>query len=219
MKKKKKWIGLKKDVREGAMTPGKACMDKRKKKISVTYEVKGIWEGKIHYDGTDYDTIDVPDAGRMSEIGAPMIPQEGLFVAIPMNANVKGVEVKSKKEKELKGKYHLLPAPVPTVDGEEDRYIPDLDIYESDGPFPGRYVDIKGEDVIEDTKVVHLMVFLCQYWPKSRKVNMLESIDLEVSYTVTKEKLRKRARVTEDVKDLVLNWENVGPVKDGGLDE
>ncbi|MFO8108913.1 MAG: C25 family peptidase propeptide domain-containing protein [Thermoplasmata archaeon] len=219
MKQKRKWIGLKEDVRKGARVPGETSMNKRKKKISVTYEVKGIWEGKFTYDGIEYDTIDVPDAGRMTDTGAPMIPQEGLFVAIPMNANVKGVEVKSKSENDLKGKYHLLPAPEATVEGKEDRYEPDPDIYESDEPFPGRYVDIVGEEVIESTKVVHLMVFLCQYKPRSRKVKMLENIDLEVSYTVTKEKVRKRARITEEVKDLVLNWENVAPMEKGDLNE
>ncbi len=219
MTKKKKWIGLEKGVRKGAMTPGKASMDKRKRNILVSYEIKGFWEGKFTYNDIEYDTIDVPDAGQMTETGAPMIPQEGLYVAIPMNANVKGVEVRSKEERNLKGKYHLLPAPVATVEGEEDQYLPDPKIYESDENFPGRYVDIVGEEIIDETKVVHLMVFLCQYKPMSRNVKMLESIELVVSYTETKEKLRKRERITEEVKDLVLNWENVGPTDEGDSNE
>lgn len=148
----------------------------------VFYQLKGLWHDIITHKGKNYDTFEIIDTGHMSEEGAPRVPQEGIYVAIPENAEVVEVKIVNKTEKELEGKIDLLPAPKPVFEGEEIEYIPNKKIYESNDPFPGKYIDFVGIKHISHRKVAHIMIYLFQYKPKSMKVIALESIELEIVY-------------------------------------
>ena len=148
----------------------------------VSYRLSGLWKGEISYKGTDYETFDMIESGHMQEIGSPQIPQEGLYVAIPDNAVFKELNVLDVIEKDLEGDFNVVPAPKPVFEGEEVEYIPSTEVYESDELFPGRHADYVGTKHIAGRKVVHLLVYLAQYRPKSRKVRALESIELEIVY-------------------------------------
>lgn len=231
-KEEKKWIPVVSDAKEEEASVKKVVSsnfkDVRMKTLDesavgstkVTYQVRGIWEDIFSFKGTDYDTLNVPDAGRMQIEGSPEIPQEGLFVAIPENAEVKEVKVISKKEKELDAGYYILPASKPVLEGEEPEYIPNKEIYESGEPFPGKDIEFIGTKYVAGRKVAHIMIYIVQYKPKSKKVMVLESIDLEVIYetsTGMDAKVKRMLLRRSPMEQMILDSNNIAEAEESRM--
>ena len=159
----------------------------------ISYKLAGMWFAQSVFRDTIYETIDVPGAGNMQIEGAPQLPQEGLFVAIPENADVTEVVLLSKEEEDIIAEHLVRPASKPVQESEEPTYIPNKEIYENDEPYPGRYFEFIGTKRVAGRKVAHIMLYLAQYCAKSRRFRALKSIQLEVRY------------LTEAGKDAVCN--------------
>lgn len=224
MSENRKWVSIVSDAKKGEASEKNVVSsdfrDVRMRSIEesgtghtrVTYHVKGMWKDIFSSKGTDYDTLSVPDAGRMHREGAPEIPQEGLFVAVPENAEVKEVKVIGKKEKELDGSYYMLPASKPVREGEEPDYTPKKEIYESDTLFPGKYIEFLGTKHVAGRKVAHIIVYLVQYKPKSKSAKALQSIDLEVVYETHPQmdaKVRKKLLRKSPMDKMILDSRSV----------
>jgi hypothetical protein len=190
----KRWIQVAADAAEAEVSQkkvvssnyvdvrGRSLDDAATGRTRVHYELGGMWRDVLSYEGTDFDTLLVPEAGQMQVVGAPEIPQEGLYVAVPENAEVTDVRVVEKTERDLPGEYDLLPASEPVLEGMEAEHVPDPAVYDSDEPFPGKDVELLGTKHIAGRKVAHVMVYLLQYRPRSKRIKVLESIDIEVLY-------------------------------------
>ncbi|TFH52534.1 MAG: hypothetical protein E4G89_01470 [Methanothrix sp.] len=190
----KKWIPIASGVQEGARSEKQVIstdlINVRTKNIDehalgstrIVYRLGGIWQDKFSFNDTTYDRFDMPEGAPMQIIGSPALPQEGLFVAIPENAEVKEVRIISKKEKDLENSYLVLPASKPVFEGEEEEYIPNKAVYESDDPYPGKNIELVGTQHLAGRKVAHIMVYLANYRPKSKNLSILESIEFEVVY-------------------------------------
>ncbi len=151
----------------------------------VRYVLKGLWQDTLSHRGSDYSSFDMLDSGHMQEAGAPQIPQEGLYVAIPENATFKELKVLDVTEEELDEKHNFLPAPKPVFEGEEVEYEPLPEIYESDERFPGKHAEYLATRHVSGHQVVHIMIYLAQYTPKSQRVLVLKSLEFEVLYETT----------------------------------
>lgn len=223
-KEEKKWISVVSDAKKGEASVKKVVSsnfkDVRIRSIDesatgstkVTYQVRGIWKDIFSFKDTDYDTLNVSDAGHIQIEGSPEIPQEGLFVAIPENAEVKEVKVISKKEKELDGEYYILPASKPVLEGEEPEHIPNKEIYESDEPFPGKDIEFIGTKYVAGRKVAHIMIYIVQYKPKSKRVTVLKSMDLEVVYETRRgmdAEVKRRLLRRSPMEQMILDSESI----------
>jgi hypothetical protein len=231
--KKRRWNAIAPDAAEGARSVKKVVTSGYKRMFAlaadtqgvettrVFYQLKGLWQDMLTHKGTDYNTFDTIDSGHIGEVGAPRVPQEGIFVAIPENSEVKEVKVVNKKEKELDGKFNLVPAPKPVFEGEEQEYIPNKKIYQSDDTFPGRYIDFVGTKHIGGRKVAHILIYLFQYKPKSGKIIALESLELEIVYEtkpgMDPRPIRRTARKAPMDK-LILDAERAFETEGGGGD-
>jgi len=222
--KARKWISIVSDAKEGESSEKRVVSsnfkhirsigvdDSGTRSTKISYKVRGIWRDIFTYNGTAFDTLKIPDAGRMQIEGAPEIPQEGLFVAIPENAEVKEVKIINKKENKLTGEYYVLPASKPILEGEEPEYIPKKEIYESDESFPGKDIEFMGTKHVAGRKVAHIIVNLVQYKPKSKKVKALESIDLEVVYETRlgmDAKVKRRLLRKSPMEQMILDSESI----------
>lgn len=219
MNKEHRWLDVVSGSKEGQASLKKAeslTVDDRAGIVKVSYRLLGVWEGRFSVKGQEYDTLEVPDAGHMMIEGSPMIPQGGIYVAIPDNAEIKEIKVLEKEETELPGEYYILPSPKPTIEEEEDVYIPDAQVYESDEMFPSRDFELRKTEFVEDMKVAHIVIFLGRYRPRSRKLSVLKSIDLEISYEVLPEKPVKKGTPRAELKGLILNWDSIAAIKERG---
>lgn len=177
-------------------------------KTHIRYSLNGLWEENVLHDGVSYVTLRAPEIGNIQKEGAPSLPQEGLFVALPFNAVFKGLRVIDYKFKVLDGEILILPAPKPAFEGEPLRYIPDAAIYQSDNMYPGKIAEYIGTNELGGVKVVHVLLYLAQYLPKLKKISLLDFVDLEIFYEIGgKDFICRQKKVSNTFSSLILGYE------------
>ena len=198
----------------------KAGVDQtRKGSTQITYELGGAWKGTLEHAQTSYDTIAIPRAATMTEEGAPAIPQEGIFVAVPNGATNIAVRVVQKEMQPLPGTWNLKPAPKPITEKEylagKEEYRPNAEIYQSDNEYPGKDFEFIGAKTLEGVTVAHILIYLAQYKPKSGTLSVVKTMTLEISYEVPPQvrAAPERPAVGPMLQDLILDFENVGGEK------
>lgn len=217
---RRKWVAMIPTAKEGS-TSEKRVISSDQRNILMTatneagagstrihYELPGLWQDELSYGGNQYDILEIDDGGFMQVEGAPRLPQEGLFIAIPENAVLKGVRTIGKDSRELPGKFLILPAAKPVFEGQEVVYRPDPAVYEQDAAFPGNDIESYGVKRVAGHKVVHVVIHLLQYHPKSRSVTALKSIDIEVQYETVAgmdAEVKRRGRLQSPVEKLILD--------------
>lgn len=152
--------------------------------IRVRYELKGLWKDKIEYNGQEYVCFISNETGNTQEAGAPLLPQEGLLVALPKNARFKELKVIESRQKEMKIEMTILPTPKSVREGEEVKYIQSPQYYQSQKDFPGKTIEYLSTSEIAGMRAVHIILYLAQYAPLLKKLSWLEYIDFEVVYEI-----------------------------------
>jgi hypothetical protein len=187
----KKWIGftdnlevdIKPQIKISKTSQKIATKDLRddgeRTSLKVHYTTQGAWEGTVK----EFQLVEVPNTSTIDQEGAPSIPKDGIFVAVPSNAEDIQIKVINKSFKHLDHQLNLLPVPKQFIEEEfKEVYEPDPSIYSLDDQFPGKDFDYLGLKQISGINVVHLLVYLGQYRPKSRSLDLVESMILEISY-------------------------------------
>jgi hypothetical protein len=206
----KKWIKM--GGAEGTAPQKKSILvEKEKSVIKVTYETKGFWNIKSE---SKFEEIQVPDIGQNLEPGEPALPQEGLYVGIPVGATISDIKVVNEQKKTIKLNEPVKPAATPTVDKRAaPEFIPKKDIYEKEDTFPGVLFKDLGIKQLGDVNVLHLMMFPVQYHPLSKTIDLYTKIELEITYE--RNALRAiptrggRKRVPPGYEDQILNFDNI----------
>ncbi|MBD3230676.1 MAG: hypothetical protein GF329_21030 [Candidatus Lokiarchaeota archaeon] len=187
--------------------------------IKITYKMPGIFKQDRKIKDNLFSQIEIPNAGQMLQSpGSPQIPQEGLFVALPDDAEDIEVEVINSISKEYEMHNDILPVPEPTRDAPPE--MKKDETYEKDKYYPGTLFKNLGERKIGEVNALQIMVYPVQYNPKSRKIDVYSEIQLEVRYKIQKSKFRggfrstpgsgsKKKRVPKMYKDQILNLRNV----------
>lgn len=224
---KEKWMPMKRGAKEDAPSAkkveksglralrGVALDEPRRGSTRITYELGGAWKGTFQHAEATYDTVSVPRAATTSEEGAPEIPQEGIYVAVPNGATNVEVEVVQKKMQPAPGTWKLRPAPKPITEQEylegKEEYRPKNEFYDSDEEYPGKDFDFLGLKILEGVPVAHLIVYLAQYKALSGSLSMVKAMTIEISYDVPPQTdaVPRRRAVTPIVTDMILDFENV----------
>lgn len=148
--------------------------------VSVRYSVDGAWRGTL----ADATAVEVPGAAHIDAEGAPQVPTAGLLVALPPGAENVTVKVASKQTALISLDAQLVAAP---KQFREREYLPvfepDPAIYGQAGVYPGRDVDLIAVREIEGIRVAQLLVYLGQYEPSQRRLELITELELEVGYT------------------------------------
>lgn len=174
--------------------------------LTVRYTTSGVWEGTVN----EFQQVEIPETTIIEKEGAPAVPKDGIFIAVPTDAENIHVRVADKSYIPLDLKLALAPAPKQFIEEEfQEVYEPDLTIYGSDEPYPGCDFEFLGLKTISGVSVVHIMVYLGQYLPISKRLKLIQSMVLEVSYmtppATDRHPGRKPREMPED--DLILGLE------------
>lgn len=230
---KEQWISIKRGSEEDTPSVKKvkksglralrgiALDQPRRGSTRITYELGGVWKGTFQDEQETYDTIASPRAATTSEEGAPEIPQEGIYVAVPNGATNVTVEVVEKKMQAARGTWKLRPAPKPITEQEylegKEEYRPRSEFYDSDDEYPGKDFDFLGLKTVEGVPVAHIIVYLAQYKPLSGSLSVVKNMTLEVSYDVPPQTdaVPRRRGVGPIVADMILDFENVQEADEG----
>lgn len=171
--------------------------------ITVTYKVGGFWEGVV--EGETFRSFEVPSATQMEQEGAPAVPKDGIFVAVPSDAENVQVRVIDKAMVPFDQEVYLVPAPQQFKEDDfRVVYQPDPTIYESDAPFPGRDFEFLGLKTVSGLKVAHIFVYLGQYRPRSRRMELVQSMTLEITYQTPPARDRASARKPRELPEHEL---------------
>ena len=198
----KKRVPLLRGMKEKDAAPEKVIKKKVTAKgsfeLEISYVPRGMWykeiTRKIDKKDAKVITLDMPDSGVILEPGKPMLPIEGLFVALPAGAELVDIKVVDSETMEYPGEIEIIPAPEPSKDGKSkkttipyDQAPPEFnrqkDIYDSDEEYPKELFKIINLNYIGSLRVAHLMMYPLHYKPKSKKLIIYNRIELLAEYT------------------------------------
>lgn len=171
--------------------------------VTVRYTTSGAWEDTVN----EFQQIEIPETTLLETEGAPAVPKDGIFVAVPMDADKVEVRVIDKSAMTVEHELRIVPAPKQFVEEEfQEVYEPDPAVYGSDELYPGRNFDYLGLKTIDGIKVAHIVVYLGQYRPMSKKMEVITSMVLEVSYQTPSASDRRLGRKPRELPeaDLIL---------------
>jgi hypothetical protein len=167
--------------------------DKGAYELNITYTPEGMWYKEMERQIADFDTkvftLEMPDSGVILKPGEPMLPIEGLFIALPEGAELVDIKVTNTDSFEFPGELNVIPAPEPTLDTgmeydrKEPEFKPKKAIYGKDKAYPGKVFEQVGIDYIGSVKILHLIMYPLHFKPKSKQLIIYDQIDLAVEYT------------------------------------
>ena len=168
--------------------------------VAVHYSVDGAWRGTV----AGATGVEVPGAAHIDTEGAPQVPTAGLLVALPPGAENVTVKVASKQTALISLDAQLVAAP---RQFREREYLPvfepDPAIYGQAGVYPGRDVDLIAVREIEGIRVAQLLLYLGQYEPSQRRLELVTELELEVGYTTALGAGRAAPAASRDRKSVV----------------
>lgn len=165
--------------------------------ISVFHTVPKLSLYDFEVENESFKMIDMAGVFLPNNEGAPNLPGNGRFVALPKGARAQ-LTVHSVKKKVLQN-IDLMPAPnIPMANEDEPlRYEKDMAIYGKDAWYPANPFQLSEPASIRGVDVVMLGVTPFQYNPVSKELIIYYDVDLEVSFeggaaSVGENRLRSR---------------------------
>jgi len=111
------------------------------------------------------------------------LPVVYLNYIIPPNAKAESIIVSQFQFVQIPGEYYIYPAqPVRSI-GETLPWVPpDTIVYNSDNTFPGEFIKIVGEGIMDGARIVTVEVCPLQYRPKTKRLFLVKSIGFEFAF-------------------------------------
>ena len=136
------------------------------------------------YKENGFDRIKALEFSLRGEPGTPELPAVYLNYIIPPNAKAESLIVTQSDFVQMPGEYYIYPAQLPRVIGESVPWVgPDPSIYNSDELFPGEFIRITGEGIMDGARIVTVEVKPLQYRPKSKRLYLVRPIAFEFVFS------------------------------------
>jgi hypothetical protein len=160
------------------------------------------------YKENGFDRIKAINFALIGEPGTPELPAVYLNYIIPPYAKVESLIVSQSNINQIYGAYLVYPAQPPRIIGESIPWVgPDSLIYNSDVLFPGEFVRIVSQGVMDGARIVTIEVRPLQYRPKSRRLYLVRNITIEFSFgpnTMPELRPQIRGKCEQVVYDAVI---------------
>lgn len=136
------------------------------------------------YKENGFDRIRAIKFALDGEPGTPELPAVYLNYIIPSYAKAESLIVSQSNINQVYGAYLIYPAQPPRVIGESIPWVgPDSLIYNSDELFPGKFVRIVSQGVMDGARIVTIEVRPLQYRPKSKRLYIIRNINFEFTFS------------------------------------
>mgnify|MGYP005855039393 FL=1 len=136
------------------------------------------------YKENGFDRIKALEFSLRGEPGTPELPAVYLNYIIPPNAKAESLIVFQFQLTQIPGEYYIYPTQPPTVIGETVPWVPpDTLIYNSDELFPGEFIRITGEGIMDGARIVTVEVKPLQYRPKTKRLYLIRPIGFEFAFS------------------------------------
>lgn len=178
-------------------------------KIDINYSVQSFTLQDVDVKGETMKSVQMANHFLPNDAGAPDLPGNGQYIAIPQGAKVSFEVVNSRIERYEN--IDVAPAFEIPKDNENEplKFEKDKRIYESNRFYPSKFIKLSEPSKIRGVDVVMLGITPFQYNPITKELIVYR--DLEVSVTIEggngqygEERLRSRFW-DPMIKDLVIN--------------
>ncbi len=170
------------------------------------------------YKENGFDRIRAKNFCLRGEPGTPELPAVYLNYIIPPNAKAESLIISQVQFMQIPGEFYIYPAQPPRIIGETIPWVPpDTMIYNSDELFPGEFIRINGEGIMDGARIVTVEVRPLQYRPKTKRLFLVRPIGFDFAFTQRaipelRAKVRgKNEQATYDaaLRDLVVNHNEI----------
>lgn len=152
----------------------------------LEYACNGFWIDRVENERGDWDVISIPEASSMSFPGAPALPTETVFIALPPgNFSEVSVEVLSVSFESVEGQFRLLPSPLEKRKSDGTpilHYETNEEIYSSSQPFPADFAKLGAVKVMAGFRVASIVLFPVRYFPREARLEVLTKATIRMTY-------------------------------------
>jgi len=160
------------------------------------------------YKDQGFDRIKAKNFCLRGEPGTPELPAVYLNYIIPPNAKAESLILSQFQFIQISGEYYIYPAQPPRIIGESVPWIPpDTLIYNSDELFPGKFIKIAGEGVMDGARIVTVEIKPLQYRPKTKRLYLVRPIGFEFIFSqraIPELRAKVRAKNEQAIYDAAL---------------
>ncbi len=160
------------------------------------------------YKKNGFDRVKAINFALIGEPGIPELPAVYLNYIIPSYAKVESLIISQSNINQIYGAYLVYPAQPPRVIGESIPWVgPDSLIYNSDELFPGEFVRIISQGVMDGARIVTIEVRPLQYRPKSKRLYIIRNVNFEFAFgpnTIPELRPRIRGKCEQAVYDAAI---------------
>ncbi|MBN1295705.1 choice-of-anchor J domain-containing protein [bacterium] len=153
-------------------------------RIDLFLHVPGVKVTDIDGDETVFQDLSLGGAGWMGDIGAPRLPFKGLYLEIPLGAQV-SMSV-SGDTQALPGTFTIMPNQPPELDCSERGQAPDFAFdpaaYTVAKPVPGTAARIAEDGMMRNHRVIFLEIFPIQYTPATGIVSVIPQMTVTLTW-------------------------------------
>jgi len=139
----------------------------------------------------EYDLVKLSQAHLMNQIGKPALPVKNIFLALPDNAEVIGVEVISTEKEELRENFYIFPAQ-PSIPRSQtpdpNSFVQPLpSLYSSSSPFPETPIRYLKTGSLGGKRIAVLQVHPLKYIPAQRTLIFYKNVQFKLKYILKDE--------------------------------
>ncbi len=149
---------------------------------TIIYRSNGVWQITDAMGNPGQVMYDMPESGNISDVGAPMLVREGVFIAIPNGKKYSRIEIVKKTDSMIDSNQDILPIPEPTLETEEPHYIKNETIYSSNSIYPAVDAELVCIENILGVNCVHLYIYPMHYNPIDRTVTLTSDLEVKIHF-------------------------------------
>ncbi|KPL04328.1 MAG: hypothetical protein AMJ90_01095 [candidate division Zixibacteria bacterium SM23_73_2] len=133
-----------------------------------------------------YDLVKLKSYHLTNVPGEPALPTKNIFLYLPDNAKVVGLEIKRQVKEKLPKDYQIFPSqpPRPTMESNQpiSFFPPDPKVYNSSSPYPEIPIKYIKTGTLGGRKIALLKVSPLYWIPKDKSLYLNKQIDFELKY-------------------------------------
>lgn len=162
---------------------GYSVKQQKTDKTVVNFSIKNFKLSDIDVKGEAMKNISLPGHFLPNNEGAPNLPGNGRYIAIPNNSQAQVVI--TNVEKETIENVNIAPSPRIPKDNEDGalEYNKDQKVYTKNTFYPASPVKLGEKEMIRGLEVVMLGITPFQYNPVTKELVVYHNIEVEISYT------------------------------------
>jgi hypothetical protein len=185
--------------------------------IEMRYAIDWFRMDPVVVEGQAMQVVTLPGAGLPNNAGAPNLPGQGRFIAVPQGATA-AYEI-TYQETRIYQDVEIAPAPPLPVDSEDAPlvYEMDLGIYSVNAYYPASPVQVSEPRKLRGVDVVMLGITPFQYNPVSKELVVYTQLEVRVDFQGGNGQFgenRLRSRYWEPIlRDQLVNYEALPPAE------